>query len=100
MNNSVIGAIWCRLGRALKKHIKRDPLWWHVATWRGALLEEFQRRADLNRSIRKKAKEVFGLNVNWMREPQETWLAPGTIWWIRATARQMRPRRALANFRP
>ena len=85
-----------RLGRALKEHIRQDPLWRHVATWRNALMEEFQRRAELNRAIRKKAEEVFGLAVSWRREPQEPCLSPGTIWWTRTRLTNI----ALGNYVP
>ena len=85
-----------RLGRALKEHISKDPLWRHLSNWRTALLEEIQRRADLNRAIRKKVEQVFGLRVILSGDPQEAWLAPGTIWWIRARLTNA----ALGNYVP
>lgn len=72
-----------RLWRALKEHIRQDRLWRNEGAWRKALLDELQRRADLNRAIREKAEEIFGLSVGLRGGSQEPWLAPAVISWIR-----------------
>lgn len=85
-----------RLGRALKEHIRKDPLWRHVASWRNALLEEFQRRAKLNRVVRVKTEQEFGVTVGWNRGSQQPWLGPGIITWTRARLTNV----ALGNYVP
>lgn len=72
-----------RLWRALKEHIRQDPVWRHEAAWRKAYLEELQKRAELNRAIRKNAEEIFGHSVGLRGGPLEPWLAPAAIGWIR-----------------
>ena len=72
-----------RLWRALKEHIRQDPLWRHEAAWLKSCLDELNRRAELNRAIRKNAERIFGLRVGLGGGPSEPWLAPGAIVWIR-----------------
>ena len=85
-----------RLWRALKEHIGKDPLWRHIANWKHALLEEFQGRAKLNRAIREKAEEVFGLPVSLLPPPQTPRLTPVIVWWLRARLTNL----ALGNHVP
>ena len=72
-----------RLWRALKSHIQKDPLWRHEAAWLRSCLDELNRRAELNRTIRKHAEKIFGLNVGLRGGPEEPWLAPAAITWVR-----------------
>ena len=72
-----------RLWRALKEHIRQDPLWRHEATWLRSCLDELNRRAELNRAIRENAEKIFGLKVGLRGGPEEPWLAPAAITWVR-----------------
>lgn len=72
-----------RLWRALKEHIRQDPLWRHETAWRSACLDKLNSRAELNRAIRKNAEKIFGLKAGLRGGPAEPWLGPGTIAWIR-----------------
>lgn len=72
-----------RLWRALKEHIRQDPLWRHEAAWLRSCLDELNRRAELNGAIRKNAEKIFGLKVGLRGGLEEPWLAPGAIAWIR-----------------
>ena len=81
-----------RLWRAINEHIGKDSLWRYIADWRKALLEELQRRADLNRALRKEAEKAFGLNVGWRAGPGEPWLAPGSACLLAPSRRQGRYR--------
>ena len=73
-----------RLWRALKEHIGKDPLWRHITDWRKSFLEELQRRATLNRTIRTKTEEIFGLTVGRTPGSHTPWLSPRMVWWMRA----------------
>ena len=85
-----------RLWRAIKEHIGKDSLWRHLADWRKALLEELWRRAELNRALRTEAEQVFGLVVGWRPGSSEPWLAPGSVWWMRARLTKL----TLGNYVP
>ena len=69
--------------RALKEHIRQDPLWRHEAAWLRSCLDELNRRAELNQAIRENAEKIFGLKVGLRGGPEEPWLAPGAITWVR-----------------
>ena len=83
-----------RLWRALKEHIRQDPLWRHEAAWLRYCLDELNRRAELNRAIRKNAEKIFRLKVGLRGGPEEPWLAPGAITWVRTRLTND----ALANY--
>lgn len=73
-----------RLWRGLREHLGKDPLWRHISDWKKALLEELQGRAELNRAVRAKAEQVFGLTVSRGTEDQKTYLPTPLVWWVRA----------------
>lgn len=73
-----------RLWRGLREHLGKDSLWRRVSDWKKALLEELKGRAQLNRAVRAKAEEVFGLPVNRGTVDQTTYLPTHLVWWVRA----------------
>ena len=77
-----------RLWRAVKEHISNDSLWRHLADWKSALLHELQCRAALNRSIRSRVEEIFGLQVGATPQPGGPRLMPAAIWWVRTRLTQ------------
>ena len=73
-----------RLWRALKEHVRKDPLWRHIADWKKALLGELEARAALNRAIRREAEEIFRVRVLWGTGHPEPYLGTSMVSWIRA----------------
>ena len=75
------------LWRGVKEHIgTRDPLWRYLSQWKQALLDECQARAGLNRAIRNKAEEDFGMPVVWETGHRGPHLAAAMVGWARTAA--------------
>ena len=78
-----------RLCRAVKEHISSDSLWRHLVDWKSALLLELQGRADLNRSVRSRVEEIFGIQVGATSLPGKPRLTSAAIWWVRTRLTKM-----------
>lgn len=75
------------LWRAVKEHIgSRDPLWRNISHWKQALLNDCQGIASLNRAIKNRAEESFGMLVLWGSGHQAPYLAAPLVGWARAAA--------------
>ena len=94
-NQAILAEEGSILWQGVKEHIgSREPLWRLISHWKQALLEDCQGKASLNRAVRIRSEEEFGIPVLWGTGHPGPHLAAPLVRWASAAVTRIlrRPR--------